>query len=397
MKKTIWIPLAVVMILIIFALGSPAIRDAFFPSSLLTVDGCIPPQFHSDYPRGSEIYITPPPEPQILPVGWQKISTIPNTLFVKEGGLVLVRKQPGYDELWIMAADASSTNLVAYIYRTDTGKWIPVPTPPNGPLYLDVSNNIWVVVASNDVHYGLNQLFRFDEQANQYLQVTDKTNELSKGDIGAIVSDSSGLLWFTMRTDPYHSDLFSFDPVTSEIKQHLAGNFDFYIAIDKNDNIYVIQVKDGQFSIENPPHYLLKKYNPSNGNTDTVEIPRAEGEGEYSTTMYIDQKNRLWISDNVWIDISESKISGQHSIPRSESFIHYVDFMARYVWERPFVMTQSTDGRVWYASTMGNAWFKPDTGEWCHFTSYGSYIVEDSNHNLWMMADNSLYELRMSP
>jgi len=195
-------------------------------------------------------------------VGWQKISTIPNTLFVKEGGLVLVRKQPGYDELWVMAADASSTNLVAYIYRTDTGKWIPVPTPPNGPMYLDVSNNIWVVVASNDVHYGSNQLFRFDEQANQYLQVTDKTNELSKGDIGAIVSDSSGLLWFTMRTDPYHSDLFSFDPVTSEIKQHLAGNFDFYIAIDKNDNIYVIQVKDGQFSIENPPSLFVKKIQP---------------------------------------------------------------------------------------------------------------------------------------
>jgi hypothetical protein len=39
----------------------------------------------------------------------------------------------------------------------------------------------------------------------------------------------------------------------------------------------------------------------------------------------------------------------------------------------------------------GTAWYDPEAGKGCLFTNLASYIVEDANKQLWMVADGKLY------
>ncbi|MEW5941486.1 MAG: hypothetical protein AB1750_17610, partial [Chloroflexota bacterium] len=323
---TLLVPAITVLILIACAPENAATNATTSVSTSETLEGCIPPQFHSDYPRGSEIYITPSPQQKILPLGWAEVSNIPNYIEGKEIG-ILLRPRLGYDELWVSIEGNSSP----VIYRMDTKQWRQAPTPRSGQLFLDSNNSVWSTAFSNI-------FFRLDDETNQFVQIADKTNELGGGDMGLARADASGLLWFTVRFDQKNSPLFSFDPVTLEVKQRLPGNFDSFIAIDKSGRIYVIEDKQEPYSEERLPPLALTQYNPVNGDTDTIEISRANEEVGDGRSMYVDRDNRLWVSDNVWIDIAGSRIGDQHAIPRSEIFIEYQSYRRSFEWTRPMVM-----------------------------------------------------------
>ena len=398
MKTQVLLSLAAALILTAFTLGNPTVKGLLFPSSILTADGCIPPQFHSDYPRGNEIFITPSPKPTVIPTGWKSTSRIPEDLQRNHSIARLVRPRSGYDEIWISVSDDPydyrSVNFL--IYRTDTHQWIQAPPPPSdGVLFLDANNGVWV---TSPYEPGP-QLYRLDDQSNLFVPVADNANVLTQRAIrGEVKVAPNGYFWFLFSNNRQNRSLFSFDPVALESKLHLTGEFSDDIAIDKNDNIYLLHVKYEPFvSMDHYSPYVLTKYNPSTGDTESVEIPRTNEEPGGYINLYIDREDRLWVSDLVWIDLANAEIDEQHSIQRSEVFIYYARYLTRYLWDRPTVMLQSIDGRLWYRAEQGNAWFKSDSGEWCLFTNVGSNIVEDSTNNLWMIVDNDLYHLKATP
>jgi hypothetical protein len=110
----------------------------------------------------------------------------------------------------------------------------------------------------------------------------------------------------------------------------------------------------------------------------------------------LDHEERLWLSDLVWYRAGSYGLGVPNIVVRSPIFIDYLGFLGYYSWLRPKVLFQSIDGRLWYQSSRGNAWFDRTTGEWCLFTPHKSNIVEDSHHNLWMLIGNDLFTLSLT-
>jgi hypothetical protein len=399
--------LSVIFILAAYILGKSVIRGLLFQSpNPEALKGCIPPEFDSNYLRDKEIYITPSPEPTVIPTDWESVSNIPEGLQGKYATIGLVRARSGYDEFWIFVyADTDyHVNVNDYrpssylIFRTDTKQWRQAPTPPSDwMLFLDANNDVWATAPYESGP----QLYRLDERANSFIPVVDTARELTKSGIeGDIKVASNGLFWFIFSGESWQKKyLLSFDPVTLDSKLHLTGEFFSSIAIDKNDNIYLLQVNYEPFvSIEYVSPYVLTRYDPSTGHTDSVKIPLTNDESGGDVNLYIDHEDRLWVSDIAWVDTANSKLVASSDIPRSPIFIHYVDYLTRYVWDRPTINLESIDGRLWYTFKRGAAWFKPDTKEWCWFArGLTSGPVADSENNLWMMINNTLYELRLTP
>jgi len=84
-----------------------------------------------------------------------------------------------------------------------------------------------------------------------------------------------------------------------------------------------------------------------------------------------------------------------YQIQRSPLFISGVKgSFGDFQYQTPEVILESSDGRIWFLhSYNGMITLDPSTGTWCWFTTYQSNIVEDTDHNLWMIADNKLYKL----
>lgn len=221
-------PLSIATTTSVPSFSPPVVYFTETPSSKM-LNECIQPIVISGYQQGEGVP-TPLPVPEVLPAGWDVVSTIPEEFKGKLGsGLLLVRPQQGYDELWISAFDApyNDGDRKYLIYRTDTKEWLEAPQFPRSRIFLDNSNNVWANIVSKDKNTAV--LYRLEEPANRFVPVMDKANELSDGQIPSDVKiGSDGLFWFIFRKDQDNTALYSFNPVTLEAKRYISGKiYDF--------------------------------------------------------------------------------------------------------------------------------------------------------------------------
>lgn len=346
-------------------------------------DGCLPPIIETDRVIVPEGIIPTPRAEVLLPIGWEEISKIPEEFKAISSYIQLMRHRSGFDEIWVGIYNGSSSVYVTSIYRTDTKEWRDAPNPPGLSLFLDGDNNVWSDMYTEDKTAP--RFYRLDQETNQFIPVMDKDNLLGGGHIASSVKiDSAGTFWFLFRDTDDNSasriSLYSFNPFTQKAERHSIGvGFD-NLVIDENNNIYLLQNSS-----------LVVKFNPATGSLHSVTLPGEDIENGIS--LFIDHKGRLWVSDIARFDqaVFDPKIGVPTLIPRSPIFIYFFASYGRYFWHRPPVLLESKDDRLWYSSPNGNAWFNSATEEWCLFTTYGSNIEGDSNHNLWMIADDALY------
>lgn len=360
---------------------------------------CLPPLVVADYPGYGEGYPTPQPILQAFPPGWNKISTLSEKFQGKyDTRLILARPQNGYDEFWISVStnpdNAENSNY--FIYRTDTKDWAQAPQPPSGNLFLDDDYEVWAKAVSKDRVTSI--LYRLDETTNLFTPLKDNANLLSDGEITSNIKiDGGGRFWFIFKDLWEKQALYSFDPITLEAKPRLSGDFDKYIEMDEANGVYIQQHVSNQQYATQRWGWELMRYNPNNGLTKSVNIPfTSDSLGDISS-MYLDHEDRLWLSDLVWYRAGSYGLGVPNIVVRSPIFIDYLGFLGYYSWLRPKILLQSIDGRLWYQSSRGDAWFDHATGEWCLFTPHKSNIVEDSQHNLWMLIGNDLYTLTLIP
>jgi len=111
--------------------------------------------------------------------------------------------------------------------------------------------------------------------------------------------------------------------------------------------------------------------------------------------IFLDENDNLWAGDLLWLDgMNKDDVFTMY---RSPIFITTrPNPRADVVWSKPNPVADTSDGRIWFQSLRGTAWFQPETGEWCMFSSSQSNIVKDSDGNLWMVYDNALYMLPAS-
>lgn len=362
-------------------------------SGLVNEDSCIHPIVTEESSVG-ETNPTPTPLAEVPPIGWEKISELPEEYKDKSTNIVLIHPRVEYDDIWVSIPTSEYTdkNNIYLIYRTDTSEWRIVPTPPGFELFLDKNNEIWTSVNSQDENEP--RLYRFDEKSEKYIPVIDRGKLLRQGNIESNIEiDSNGLFWFIFRdlddTEASHQSLYSFNPSTLEATSYSIGNGFNSLEIDQNDYLYLIQ--NGK---------KLIKFDHITDIITSIDLPIESGEEvNHGSSLLLDSSGRLWVSDRVRIEQATSGVDSNNLflITRSPIFITYVNYLSRYVWFRPRVVLESNDDKLWFSSENGNAWYKPATEEWCLFTTYGSNIVEDTNRDLWMSYHDALYRLSLHP
>jgi len=141
---------------------------------------------------------------------------------------------------------------------------------------------------------------------------------------------------------------------------------------------------------------MLYQFFPENGSIVPVEMP--DESWPIFSGLLVDQNSNLWLgsigyrgSDGAW-----------HLIyPNLDA---YLEHQGEYFWSPVKLFMESSDGRLWFQKWLdtniifeGMAWYDPQTGEGCMFTNQVSNIMEDANHNLWLVAAGKLFKYSLQP
>jgi hypothetical protein len=156
---------------------------------------------------------------------------------------------------------------------------------------------------------------------------------------------------------------------------------------------------------------VLSRYYPATGELqpyqgtfsfigENVDFPNLAVPGD--SPLLLDSSDRLWVSTEGWLNHPASTRPEWYRIIQPPIFIDgFADKgfggsgYGGFTRSIPFGMNESSDGMFWFWSWVGTVRLNPKIGEWCLFTTYSSPVVEDSNHNLWMVADNKLYKYEL--
>ncbi|MEW6028597.1 MAG: hypothetical protein ACOYZ8_01540 [Chloroflexota bacterium] len=380
------------------ALSTPVLTS---PPTLIAIptqrdSKCISPLTTFVYPNGETTLLPSPQEPVLPPADWAMISKVkynhPASL-----SLEVIQSHNGYDELWIL----SNNNQGVFRYRTDTQEWRITPsTTPNAPfafgsfLFLDNSRSVWAArrwPKTLSITGDFSLLVYYNEASDQFEPVTDKDGLLQDSDslaIEALEVSQNGIFWMIIKEldsinfkEIYY--LYSFDPIALKAERHLTGpQFSSNIVISPNGDIFMLDLSRGK----------LIEFHPSSGETKEYGIPDPELSNQFSATIFLDSKSRLWVNDIGWFDFSSADLSPQwFTVIRSPVFIDVIEGAGVWSWGYPVFTYESSDALLWFWSSRGTGWLDTQYGEWCLFTTYRSPVLEDSSGRLWMLADDTLY------
>ncbi len=405
MKKTF------ILILIFFLV----ISCQSSPSAVKTESGleCLPSLENFSYlPQGGER--SGPQREMILPSGaWEYVSSIPgfessNEFFNESAKLDLIQLTNGKSIIWIRGGNSSlGTYFIHYRINDDVweavnndAKWL--DSLNHQTVLVDQENSVWLAQAGyNFIDPIVNSapiLSKYDEQKQEFQTILsisdflDNTQVRSAKNAGImnLKIDKSGALWFFF---VYNQErwFFRYSPASNKLERQISDKqFDdpFYgpFAISDENELFILD------SAMN----MLIKYNPSNGETSDIKIPSEVGGNSnidselQSAIFFIDSKNKLWIDDRGWLDLSGEN-RDWHVVIRSPIFIKYE--FGLWSWIHPVFSTESKDGRLWfYSNGRGTGWVDSNIGKWCLFTTFSSNVVKDTEGNLWIIADGKLYK-----
>jgi streptogramin lyase len=175
--------------------------------------------------------------------------------------------------------------------------------------------------------------------------------------------------------------LIRFDPINREAKIYLSGaNFTNSMAIDNNDNIYILDLDQSQ----------IIKFSPKTQETTKYKVPIVL-DAPPSVYLFYDRDDRLWLGDRGWFDFSSGSNPQWFNVIRSPVFINYLQSGGIWGWGRPFFTYQDENGILWFTSIRGTGWLNSEEGQWCIFTTYSSRVFEDDQQNLWLFVHGGLY------
>jgi ligand-binding sensor domain-containing protein len=354
--------------------------------STVSANRCIPPLKTFAFPSGEVIESELLKRQYILPSeNWIKVTTLPENVW----GTVLeftrvVQKQ---EELWI------ETNQGIYRYRLQNHLWdviLPdkLPFPGDYHMFLSMANEVWLVRGS-PTPTGQPLLARYNDKGGFDL-IQDQTQILGKMVEAAVMDvkvDKSGIFWMMIQEGASLqriNHLFSYNPVTMQAVHHLSGKtYDISFEVAPDNSIFLLDhTTELQVVQYMPATQVTKIYYP-----EIFTDPDA-GTGN----LYFDRSKRLWMGDQGWFDFSDPEYPRWYTIVRSPVFISYIETGGVYRWPRPDLVRDSVDGFLWFRGYRGMVRLDPQRGEWCLFTTYTSNIIEDSQHNLWMLLGNDLYQ-----
>lgn len=341
------------------------------------------------------------------PYPWQDespmLSLPKNVLF---SYVYAIRDVEEYKEIWVSNITSDlfdKTSSQFSVYNTNTNEWTNITreitrteTFASG-LFTTSDNSIWSTHYWDEKSSNKSPLLSKYNEATKQFEFVTKTQEIPsfRQDLNAdpysypyrslVVLDKNDVFWAFVHTD----GIYSYNSISGDIKRHVdLPNMEVIFAkLAPDGSIYFVNratVQNGAFLLEVyhfvPETEFLER-------VPTFEIEKTQ-RGSFANLL-VDHKNNLWLSDIGWMEPDGT----WYAIIRSPIFLTNIVWAGGSSrWATPNILLESSDGRLWFRSDNGLAWLNPEKGEWCWFTTYKSNIVEDSDHNLWMIADGKLYK-----
>lgn len=407
MKKNKFISYTGILITSIF------IGCSFIPSNESNVevqDRCIEPEINFSFPiNNSNEFLLPnnviePKSPWIsalLPEG----SFESNYFYDK---IVFSRiNTNAVNEIWILRTyqwgiTFDEIQNTVLIYQPSTKIWQEIPVifdeskQKIDHLYISESGEVWILGQSPE-KLGLTEsisdstpvisLFNFEKQT---FELTQFSQELPKGVF--IFDEHESVFWVFNNNE---KSIYTINLLTKEIIKELEFEKLNVISatLSTDESIFFLNYLNINSWDQNS--FEVLKLNTENKSVEKISINNPQHNKLFIQpfrSIYSDAENSLWLGnqmyrtiDGTWYEILESPIFVTH-IPESGS---------SYSWDLPKIVFESSDGTLWFSSYNGIVSLNKQEGKWCWITTLKSNIsfTEDSDHNLWMIADNKLYKL----
>ena len=378
------------LIFILSACNRSSVPTSQLPDSRSMNNECIPPIVDFAYPVNQRHSKN---TTQLLPLSpWQMDEPLPA---VPSGArafdtVSFARTKDGHNEVWVKRQlyfesenIKRSPGVQFLIYRPDTKEWKLIPdkldenNAKSGLIYLANDGTIW----ANLSFVGLNYFAVYNEKKEGFEYVEESKTMPT----GNLLLDDDEKFWIFENK----GGIYSFDTVSRKIEQHvsmpdLETNSSLYgsmISLAPDGSIYFLTITNEQQS--KLAHFFPK--------TNKLEfVPNFDHYlGDTSYNLFVDRSGRLWLGDLGWMETNGT----WYRAVRSPVFItDRAESSENYIWSNPSIILESSNGLLWFQSDNGLTWLNPQKGEWCWFTTAQSNIVEDKQHNLWMIADEKLYK-----
>lgn len=331
----------------------------------------------------------------------------------------LVRIVNSNREIWIKGGEKAGffeqPKLIVYTESSRT--WEVVDSEIEGgnfyvtELFIDSSNGVWGQVSSGGV-FGLRRRFdpevdyiepvlvKFNELTNRF-EIDENTVEIFWGNLDTvtqsrtnfntriIVFDDDNNFWIfagNYKVYKFNVDAESLEYVISFAREVIdviysapRGMFILVAA----DNSTPLQGRLGQnqlfaFDVEN--RHFLPLHTP-------LDWPRPFGMG-------VDQRGNLWLGSTGYL----SNNGEWHLVHTNVE--DYFSHAGEYAFQSPTLMLVDSSGTFWFEKYIdmngspreGTAWFDPETKKGCVFTDAPTFIVEDAERILWLVAGGHLYK-----
>jgi hypothetical protein len=360
---------------------------------------CVRPLTEFAFPVGDSGLPAPEQEKVLPPSDWSLVSTVSEstgTINSNSLDLEIIRQSGNGEEMWILEKNEGSILR----FRTNPQEWEQSIYNPallgSSFLFLDNNNMVWAARIYQSTGIGRSLLSRYNENSKSFEPVLDKDLLLQDQDTSTIVAlkvDRKGIFWMILvdksditAAETFH--LFSFDPLTLKAQDHISSkNYAGTLAIGPDNTIYLVDVENVQLIV----------YSQTTRKIKTIEIPisleSSSSVNLYLMNLYLDSAGHLWINDRGWFDFSTDVNFPQwFSVVRSPIFINYLVPAGMWVWTRPIFTHDGPNALIWHRSSRGTGWLDLKNGKWCLITTYPSNILEDQQHNLWMLINGSLYK-----
>ena len=239
-------------------------------------------------------------------------------------------------------------------------------------------------------------LARYDEAKDQFDVVRDKDGLLLPTTIEALHNLFSKPAVLAEEPDAslvvvLDGEIYQYDLIENRAQLLLGHSSGFdvnSIAASNDGHIWFLSGADLSIRELDPHDGKIWDYGPPPGiNGEGVAIPLAD----MPKPLEVDDKGRVWVGDYGWLEpTSQESRYAWHEIDRSPIFVNIYDPEFLYRWERPYAVSQLSDGNLWFRSILGIFQFDENANAWCWVATASGPLTEDGTGNVWLV-DKQIY------
>jgi hypothetical protein len=331
--------------------------------------------------------------------------------------VLATRQVNGDTEVWVQRyprAEEEAQTYKFHVFQVNKQEWKTVPAGIDESqifvhdLFVRSDGTLWgrnIASFFSEMSYQP-VLSRYNDETGKF-EVVEATRAIPNGTAGRYGQpywtktflDSRGVFWFVVEGDA----IYSFDVTSQTVGRHsdLSNTYEIDVYQSMDGKIYIWHYPNNP--TDSMPSFKMSKeeilrFDPETSLLETIAGP--EMYWPNGGNLWIDSSYRLWMGATGWRDLGGT----WHEIyPRP--FLYFANMnTGNFHWGSPAkIVFESSDGRLWFqrivyegadyeSANWGMAWLDPQTMQGCWFTSEYTDIVEDQDHNLWMVINRKLYK-----